>query len=41
MTVELEKLVLGTWRIFLFIMILYFVAYIDRVNIGFAALTNE
>ncbi|MFO1112966.1 MAG: MFS transporter [Rhodospirillales bacterium] len=38
---ELEKRVLKriSWRIVPFIMILYFVAYIDRVNIGFAALT--
>ncbi len=28
-----------TWRIVPFIMLLYFIAYIDRVNIGFAALT--
>lgn len=28
-----------TWRIVPFIMFLYFVAYIDRVNIGFAALS--
>ena len=27
------------WRIVPFIMLLYFVAYIDRVNIGFASLT--
>jgi ACS family tartrate transporter-like MFS transporter len=40
MTIELEKRVLRriSWRIVPFIMILYFVAYIDRVNIGFAAL---
>lgn len=38
---ELEKRVLRriSWRIVPFIMLLYFVAYIDRVNIGFAALT--
>ena len=38
---ELEKRVLQriSWRIVPFIMLLYFVAYIDRVNIGFAALT--
>lgn len=38
---ELEKQVLWrvSWRIVPFIMLLYFVAYIDRVNIGFAALT--
>ncbi|MBN3724613.1 MFS transporter [Burkholderia sp. Ac-20379] len=29
------------WRIVPFIMLLYFVAYIDRVNIGFAALTMK
>ena len=28
-----------TWRIVPFIMVLYFIAYIDRVNIGFASLT--
>src|SRR5437764_9325121 len=28
-----------TWRIVPFVMLLYFVAFIDRVNIGFAALT--
>ena len=28
-----------TWRIVPFIMLLYFVAFIDRVNIGFASLT--
>jgi MFS transporter, ACS family, tartrate transporter len=28
-----------TWRIVPFIMLLYFIAHIDRVNIGFAALT--
>ena len=27
------------WRIVPFIMFLYFIAFIDRVNIGFAALT--
>jgi len=30
-----------TWRIVPFIMLLYFIAYIDRVNIGFAALTMK
>src|SRR5271167_3122381 len=41
MTGELEKRVLRkiTYRIVPFIMILYFVAFVDRVNIGFAALT--
>ncbi len=28
-----------TWRIVPFVMLLYFIAFIDRVNIGFAALT--
>jgi len=28
-----------SWRIIPFIMLLYFIAYLDRVNIGFAALT--
>jgi hypothetical protein len=38
---ELQTRVLRkiTWRIVPFIMLLYFVAFIDRVNIGFAALT--
>ncbi|MBR0755969.1 MFS transporter [Bradyrhizobium jicamae] len=38
---ELETRVLRriTWRIVPFIMLLYFVAFIDRVNIGFASLT--
>ncbi|MBI2748260.1 MAG: MFS transporter [Burkholderiales bacterium] len=30
-----------SWRIVPFIMLLYFIAYIDRVNIGFAALTMK
>jgi ACS family tartrate transporter-like MFS transporter len=30
-----------TWRIVPFIMLLYFIAYIDRVNIGFAALSMK
>lgn len=30
-----------TWRIVPFIMILYLIAYIDRVNIGFAAITMK
>jgi len=44
MSTELEKSVMRrvTLRIVPFIMLLYFIAYIDRVNIGFAALTmNE
>jgi MFS transporter, ACS family, tartrate transporter len=38
---ELETRVLRkiTWRIVPFVMLLYFVAFIDRVNIGFASLT--
>ena len=38
---ELETRVLRkiTWRIVPFVMLLYFIAFIDRVNIGFAALT--
>lgn len=36
---ELRTLRKISWRIVPFIMILYFIAYIDRVNIGFAALT--
>lgn len=41
MASELERRVMRrvSWRIVPFIMLLYFVAYIDRVNIGFAALT--
>src|SRR5262249_32526955 len=41
MTSEIESRVLRkiTLRIVPFIMLLYFVAFIDRVNIGFAALT--
>lgn len=40
---ELEKRTLRriTWRIVPFIVLLYFIAYIDRVNIGFAALTMK
>ena len=44
MTQSLEKRVISklTRRIVPFIMLLYFIAYLDRVNIGFAALTmNE
>ncbi len=41
MTCKLEQRVLRkiTWRIIPFIMLLYFIAFLDRVNIGFAALT--
>ncbi|KAA1233952.1 MULTISPECIES: MFS transporter [Agrobacterium tumefaciens complex] len=41
MTSELETRVLRkiTWRIVPFIMVLYLIAFIDRVNIGFASLT--
>lgn len=41
MEMDLEQRTLRriTWRIVPFIMLLYFIAYIDRVNIGFAALT--
>lgn len=28
-----------TWRILPFVMLLYFVSFLDRVNVGFAALT--
>ncbi|MHA3093301.1 MFS transporter [Acinetobacter brisouii] len=43
MDMDLEKRVLRkiTWRIVPFIMLLYLIAYIDRVNIGFAALTMK
>jgi MFS transporter, ACS family, tartrate transporter len=43
METDLEKRTLRriSWRIVPFIMLLYFVAYIDRVNIGFAALTMK
>jgi ACS family tartrate transporter-like MFS transporter len=37
--VEARTLAKVTWRIIPFVMLLYFVAFIDRVNIGFAALT--
>ena len=38
---DIEKRTLRriSWRIVPFIMLLYFIAYIDRVNIGFASLT--
>lgn len=36
---ELRVLRKISWRIIPFIMLLYFIAFIDRVNIGFAALT--
>ena len=41
MTSDLERRTLRkiSWRIVPFIMLLYFIAYIDRVNISFAALT--
>src|SRR6188472_4654994 len=41
MSAELEKRVMRkiSFRIVPFIMLLYFIAFIDRVNIGFAALT--
>ena len=41
MASELETRVLRkiTYRIVPFIMLLYFIAFIDRVNIGFASLT--
>src|ERR1700688_2410976 len=41
MSAELEMRVLRkiTLRIVPFVMLLYFIAFIDRVNIGFAALT--
>jgi ACS family tartrate transporter-like MFS transporter len=40
---DIEKRTLSkiSWRIVPFIMLLYFVSYIDRVNIGFAALTMK
>ncbi len=43
MDMALEKRTLRriTWRIVPFIMLLYFIAYIDRVNIGFASLTMK
>lgn len=43
MEMDIEKRTLRriTWRIVPFIMLLYLVAYIDRVNIGFAALTMK
>src|SRR5215469_4357689 len=41
MTSQLERQTLRkiSWRIVPFIMLLYFVSFIDRVNIGFASLT--
>ena len=43
MEMDIEKRTLRriTWRIVPFIMLLYLIAYIDRVNIGFAALTMK
>ncbi|SAK81189.1 major facilitator transporter [Caballeronia calidae] len=43
MDMDLEKRTLRkvSWRIVPFIMLLYFIAYIDRVNIGFASLTMK
>ncbi|BAN27942.1 MFS transporter [Caballeronia insecticola] len=43
MVTDLEKRTLRkvSWRIVPFIMLLYFIAYIDRVNIGFASLTMK
>ncbi len=43
MELDIEKRTLSriTWRIVPFIMLLYFIAYLDRVNIGFAALTMK
>ncbi|TPQ33481.1 MFS transporter [Cupriavidus pinatubonensis] len=43
MQADIEKRTLRriSWRIVPFIMLLYFIAYIDRVNIGFAALTMK
>ncbi|SAK61176.1 major facilitator transporter [Caballeronia fortuita] len=43
MHMDLEKRTLRkvSWRIVPFIMLLYFIAYIDRVNIGFASLTMK
>jgi ACS family tartrate transporter-like MFS transporter len=40
---DIEKRTLRriTWRILPFIMLLYFIAYIDRVNIGFAAMSMK
>src|SRR5947209_14001525 len=41
MTGELETRVLRkiSWRIVPFVMLLYFIAFVDRVNVGFVALT--
>lgn len=39
MNVEKDVVTKVTWRLVPFMMLLYFVAYLDRVNIGFAALT--
>jgi ACS family tartrate transporter-like MFS transporter len=40
-SIEKRTLRRVTWRIVPFIMLLYFVAYLDRVNIGFAALAMK
>ncbi len=39
-TAELERLTMRqvTWRILPFLMVAYFIAFVDRVNVGFAAL---
>ena len=39
-TAELERLTIRqvTWRILPFLMLAYFIAFLDRVNVGFAAL---
>src|SRR6202000_623056 len=41
MILDLEARVVGKlrWRILPFVMLLYFVSFLDRVNIGFAAFT--
>ncbi len=43
MELDIEKRTMRriAWRIVPFIMLLYFIAYLDRVNIGFAALTMK
>ncbi|HEY0120898.1 MAG TPA: MFS transporter, partial [Rhizobium sp.] len=38
MDVEAQTIKRVTWRLMPFLMLCYFVAYLDRVNVGFAAL---
>src|SRR3954449_4136495 len=38
-TIEKRTLAKVSWRLVPFLMLCYFIAYLDRVNVGFAALT--